>query len=306
MNELSFLGSSEPENIEKLYKLYRNDPETIDDSWKRFFEGFEFAQKSYPDSGESQQLHIDKEFKVLNLIDNYRRRGHLFTETNPVRKRRKYTPTLDIENSGLTNDDLDMVFQAGKEVGIGPASLREIVAFLQETYCRSIGTEYMFLRNFAKIGWIRDRIETTRNHTAFVAGEKRRIFNLLTRAVVFEQFIHKKFVGQKRFSLEGTETLIPALHYLIEAGSDLGISEFTIGMAHRGRLNVLGNIIKKPFENIFQEFNADAYDDSVALGDVKYHLGYGNRYTLENGNTIDLNLTSGSSVLLLTHIKKLL
>ncbi len=295
MDEFSFLGSSEPENIEILYKLYKNDPDTVDDSWKRFFEGFEFAQKNYFDSGESQQLLIDKEFKVLNLIDNYRRRGHLFTETNPVRKRRKYTPTLDIENSGLTNDDLDIIFQAGKEIGIGPASLREIVAFLQETYCRSIGTEYMFLRNFAKISWIRDRIETTRNQTAFVAGEKKRIFNLLNQAVVFEQFIHKKFVGQKRFSLEGTETLIPALHYLIEEGSDLGISEFTIGMAHRGRLNVLGNIIKKPYENIFQEFNADAYDDSVALGDVKYHLGYGNRYTLENGNTIDLNLAPNPS-----------
>jgi len=295
MDQFSFLGSGEIENIEKLYELYRNDPESVDTSWKMFFRGFEFSRNAYPESDQPSTNHIDKEFKVLNLIDNYRRRGHLFTETNPVRKRRKYTPTLAIENSGLTKDDLDLVFQAGKEIGIGPASLREIVAFLEETYCLSIGTEYMFLRNNTKVGWIRDRVETTRNQTIFKPEEKKKIFNLLNQATGFEQFIHKRFTGQKRFSLEGTETLIPALHYLIEAGSDLGISEFTIGMAHRGRLNVLGNIIKKPYENIFQEFIADAYDDSVALGDVKYHLGYGNRYVLENGNTIDLNLAPNPS-----------
>ena len=295
MDEFSFLGNSEIENIEKLYDLYRNDPESVDASWQMFFRGFEFSRKTYPESGLADTSHIDKEFKVLSLIDNYRRRGHLFTETNPVRKRRKYKPTLDIENSGLSQDDLDIVFQAGKEIGIGPATLREIVAFLEETYCRSVGTEYMFLRNYAKISWIREKVESTRNQTKFDSEEKIKIFNLLNQAVGFEQFIHRKFVGQKRFSLEGTETLIPALHYIIESGSNLGISEFTIGMAHRGRLNVLGNIIKKPYENIFQEFVAEAYDNSVALGDVKYHLGYGNRYTLENGNTIDLNLAPNPS-----------
>jgi 2-oxoglutarate dehydrogenase E1 component len=125
--------------------------------------------------------------------------------------------------------------------------------------------------------------------------EKKKIFSLLNQAVGFEQFIHKKFVGQKRFSLEGNETLIPALHYIIENGSELGISEFAIGIAHRGRLNVLANIIKKPYENIFQEFVAEAYDDSVALGDVKYHLGYSNQYELESGKTIDLNLAPNPS-----------
>lgn len=295
MDEFSFLGSGEIENIEKLYDLYRNDPESVDPSWKMFFKGFEFSRKAYPESDITDSSHIDKEFKVLSLIDNYRRRGHLFTETNPVRKRRKYTPTLEIENSGLTQDDLHTIFQAGREVGIGPAKLQDIVDFLKDTYCRSIGTEYMFMRNYAKIGWIRNKVETTRNQTTFTPDNKKKILNLLNQAVGFEQFIHKKFIGQKSFSLEGTETLIPALHYIIEHGSKLGISEFTIGMAHRGRLNVLGNIIKKPYENIFQEFVAEAYDDSVALGDVKYHLGYGNRYILESGKTIDLNLAPNPS-----------
>jgi 2-oxoglutarate dehydrogenase E1 component len=295
MDDLSFLGNSDIESIEKLYRQYTQDPSSLDISWQRFFSGFDFARTAYPESENVELVHVDKEFKVLSLIDNYRRRGHLFTETNPVRKRRKYSPSLAIENSGLSAGDLDTVFQAGKEIGIGPATLRDIETFLKETYCRSIGTEYMFLRNYDKISWIRERIERTRNKTIFPAEEKRRIFNLLNRAVGFEQFIHRKFVGQKRFSLEGTETLIPALHYIIEFGSDLGISEFTIGMAHRGRLNVLGNIIKKPYENIFHEFVAEAYDDKGSLGDVKYHLGYGNRYELENGKTIDLNMAPNAS-----------
>jgi 2-oxoglutarate dehydrogenase E1 component len=295
MDDLSFVGNSDIESIEKLYQQYKQDPSSLDISWQRFFAGFDFARYAYPDSGNVEIDHLDKEFKVLSLIDNYRRRGHLFTETNPVRKRRNYSPSLAIENSGLSPADLNTVFQAGKEIGIGPASLRDIETFLKETYCRSVGIEYMFLRNYDKINWIRERIERTRNTTVFPVEEKKKIFNLLNRAVGFEQFIHKKFVGQKRFSLEGTEALIPALYYIIEGGSELGISEFTIGMPHRGRLNVLGNIIKKPYENIFQEFVAEAYDDKVSLGDVKYHLGYGNRYELENGKTIDLNLAPNPS-----------
>jgi 2-oxoglutarate dehydrogenase E1 component len=212
-----------------------------------------------------------------------------------VRTRRLHTPSLDIENYGLTHGDLDTVFQAGKEIKIGPATLRDIIKILEDTYCRSIGSEYMFIRNPEKVDWLFNKIESNRNQTVFIPEEKKKIFSLLNQAVGFEQFIHKKFVGQKRFSLEGNEALIPALHYIIESGSELGISEFAIGIAHRGRLNVLANIVKKPYENIFQEFVAEAYDDSVALGDVKYHLGYSNRYKLENGKTIDLNLAPNPS-----------
>ena len=161
MDEFSFLGSSEIENIGKLYELYHNDHESVDISWQMFFRGFEFARKAYPDSDITNNPQIDKEFRVLNLIDNYRRRGHLFTETNPVRKRRKYVPTLDIENSGLNNDDGDTIFQAGKEIGIGPATLHDIVSFLKETYCRSIGTEYMYMRNYVKIGWHPLRVQSS-------------------------------------------------------------------------------------------------------------------------------------------------
>ncbi len=290
MDELSFLGSNEIESIEKLYQQYKDNPEKLDPSWKMFFKGYEFALAAYPDSADNRNTILDEEFKVINLINGYRKRGHLFTKTNPVRSRRKYTPTLDIENYDLSDKDLNTTFQAGKELGIGPATLQDIISHLNATYCQSIGSEFMFIRKPEKIDWVQKRIEGSKNSTEFTKSEKKKIFILLNQAAGFEQFIHKKFVGQKRFSLEGTETLIPALHYIIESGSNLGISEFTIGMSHRGRLNVLGNILKKPYENIFQEFIAEEYDNSIPLGDVKYHLGYGNRYELENGNTIDLNL----------------
>jgi 2-oxoglutarate dehydrogenase E1 component len=295
MDELTFLGNGEINSIDQLYNQYIQNPSLVDNSWRLFFTGYDFALNTYSESGKVEHHLLDKEFKVLGLIDNYRRRGHLFTETNPVRKRRNYVPTLAIENAGLTAEDLPVVFQAGKAIGIGPAPLSEIISFLDTTYCRSVGVEYMFLRNYDKIDWIRERIEKSRNQTVYQPEEKKKIFNLLNMAVGFEQFIHRKFVGQKRFSLEGTETLIPALYSIIESGSLLGIAEFHIGMSHRGRLNVLGNIIKKPYENIFQEFVAEAYDDSVALGDVKYHLGYSNGYTLDNGKRVILNMAPNPS-----------
>ena len=295
MDDLSFLGNSDIDSVERMYKLYRKDPDAVDPSWRSFFKGYEFAVRNAAPAEDAHFEHIDKEFLVLNLIDGYRKRGHLFTKTNPVRTRRRYSPTLDLVNFGLSEADLDTPFQAGKEIGIGIVPLRDIVTFLEETYCHSIGSEYMFIRNPEKLKWLQHKVEGSKNQTQFHIDERKRIFQLLNQAVSFEQFIHKKFVGQKRFSLEGTETLIPALHYIIESGSNLGISEFTIGMSHRGRLNVLGNILRKPYENIFQEFIAEAYDNSVSLGDVKYHLGYGNRYKLENGKTIDLNLAPNPS-----------
>ncbi|MBN1598544.1 MAG: 2-oxoglutarate dehydrogenase E1 component [Bacteroidales bacterium] len=295
MDENSFLGNTDIETIERMYRQYMENPDLLERSWKDFFKGFEFARTIYPESDTTENENLDKEFRVINLINAYRKRGHLFTKTNPVRTRRKYTPTLNLKNYGLSADDMSTEFRAGKEIGMGPSTLKDIVAFLEKTYCSSIGSEYMFIRKPERISWLQERIEGSQNETSFNKKEKRKIFNLLNQAVGFEHFIHKKFAGQKRFSLEGTETLIPALHYIIEYGSEKGISEFTVGMAHRGRLNVLGNIMRKPYENIFQEFIAEEYDESVDLGDVKYHLGYGNRYKLENGETIDLNLAPNPS-----------
>jgi 2-oxoglutarate dehydrogenase E1 component len=293
MDPFSFLGNSEIESIDQLYKQYLRDPESIDNSWKSFFAGFDFARRFQTSVEGNDQ--IDKEFRVLNFIDAYRKRGHLFTKTNPVRSRRQYLPTLDLENYNLKESDLDTVFHAGTEIGIGDASLRNIRDFLDQTYCQSIGAEYMFIRDPAKIEWLQKRMEGSKNLTNFNAENKKRIFNYLLRAVGFEAFIHRRFVGQKRFSLEGTEALIPALHYLIERGSALGIEEYFFNMAHRGRLNVLANIIEKPLENIFQEFIAESYDEAVALGDVKYHLGYCNKILIGDGEQVSINLVPNPS-----------
>lgn len=292
MSKLDFLGAMDPGLIEDIYKKYLSEPDLVSDEWRNFFAGFEFARKNYAVEASG---NIDKEFKVINLIMAYRRRGHLFTKTNPVRTRRQYFPKLTLENYGLDSGDLETTFQAGKEIGIGAATLKEIVNYLEETYCRSIGSEYLFIRHPEKLVWLQTRIEESKNQTKFTKDEKIKIFHLISQASGFEQFIHKKFVGQKRFSLEGSETLIPALHYILLSGSNRGINEFIIGMAHRGRLNVLGNIMKKPYENIFQEFIAEAYEDSISLGDVKYHLGYSNKYTLENDKEIEVHLAPNPS-----------
>ncbi len=292
MSKLDFLGAMDPELIDDLYKQFLTDPDSVDIEWRSFFSGFEFARKNF--SVEVSE-NIDKEFKVINLIAAYRRRGHLFTKTNPVRTRRQYFPKLTLENYGLDQSDLSTVFQAGKEIGIGATTLANIVEHLEETYCKSIGSEFLFIRHPEKLVWIQNKLENSRNRSDFKVEEKKKIFNLLCQASGFEQFIHKKFVGQKRFSLEGSETLIPALHYILLSGSESGIKEYILGMAHRGRLNVLGNILRKPYENIFQEFIAEAYEDSIALGDVKYHLGYSNKFTLENNKEIELHLAPNPS-----------
>lgn len=303
MDKFSYLSNIEIETIEALYQQYKADPESVDETWRNFFKGFEFAGANYqnnkaehthiPDKKYDQ--HIENEFKVSNLIHGYRQRGHFFTKTNPVRARRQYFPTLDISNFGLTNDDLDTVFQAGNKIGIGAATLKNIIAHLDETYCRSIGVEYVFVRKPEIVEWLQKRMESAKNKAELTNEERKHIFGHLKTAVGFEKFIHKKFIGQKRFSLEGAESLIPALDAVIEFGAENGIEEFIIGMAHRGRLNVLANIMQKPYENIFQEFTGKEYTEDIELGDVKYHLGYGTTITTDTGKEVRLNLAPNPS-----------
>ncbi len=301
MNQFSFLSQLDIETVDKMYQQFLQSPDNVDDTWQKFFQGFDFARANF-ESKKTQASGnlidsnaVTKEFKVINLIDDYRKRGHLFTKTNPVRTRRKYFPTLDIENYGLTTSDLDTIFEAGNEIGIGKSSLRNIIAHLQQTYCNSIGAEYTYIRRNEIVDWFKKRMEKEKNMPNFSAEEKKDIFFHLKSAVGFERFIHKKFVGQKRFSLEGGEALIPALDAVIEKGAQLGINEFVIGMSHRGRLNVLTNILHKPYENIFKEYVGDSYDEEVSLGDVKYHLGYDTDYLTDTGKSVRLNLVPNPS-----------
>lgn len=295
MEQLSFLGNADIGSIETLYNQYKQDPQSVDSQWRIFFSGFELALLRQPEAEAAGGGLMDKEFAVINLINDYRRRGHLFTKTNPVRSRRTYTPTLAIENFGLTQADLNTPFRAGSEIGIGTASLQAIIDHLTDTYCQSVGVEYMYMRNTERVQWLRNKMELNRNQRSFSNNEKLALYHGLKKAAGFERFIHKKFVGQKRFSLEGTEALIPALHQLLTKGSELGIGEVVFAMAHRGRLNVLTNVLEKPYANVFKEFNGNEYEENIILGDVKYHLGYDNKLTTESGKPMYVSLVPNPS-----------
>ena len=294
MDKVSYVGNADVNAIDYLYKQYQQDPESVDAGWKKFFEGFEFAQTNYEDGGEIPE-NFKKEFKVINLINGYRQRGHLFTKTNPVRERRQYSPDLSIENFGLEQKDLDEIFQAGEQIGLGAITLKTIISHLEESYCQSIGSEFLYIRDPQRIEWLRTKIET-KNPNPFSKERKIQIFKKLNQASSFEAFLGKKFVGQKRFSIEGGEALIPALDTLVNRGSELGVEYFVMGMAHRGRLNSLANIFEKRPRDIFSEFEGKEFDfDTNFDGDVKYHQGYTSQITLENGNPMGITLAPNPS-----------
>jgi 2-oxoglutarate dehydrogenase E1 component len=297
MKRNSFLGNGEPGVIEGMYNDFLNDPSSVPEDWKYFFEGFDFARKNYAaDTQKGVPENVRKEFAVVNLINLYRATGHLFTKTNPVRERRKYAPTLDeIHLIGLDEKDLDTEFEAGEELGLGKAKLSEIIAYLKATYCRSIGSEYMYIRSEKVKAWLKERIEKDQNTPRFSLSEKKHLLENVTKAVVFENFLQTRFPGEKRFSLEGAENLIPAMREVMELGGASGIEEFVIGMAHRGRLNVLANIMGKTYEDIFSEFEGKEFEEALFDGDVKYHQGYSSNIITRNGNKIHLSLTPNPS-----------
>ena len=274
MNADNKFETMEFEAIVELYKKYKEAPESVDESFRYFFQGFELATSQYPikPNGNGVLIDSNKELEVMRLITQYRRRGHLFTKTNPVRSRRSYSPTLALENFNLSEKDLDVEFAAGKEVGLGKAKLRDILSRLEETYCGSIGVEYRYMTNPDKVRWLQEKMEFSQNKETLPAETKLRILDLLVEASGFEDYMHKKFVGQKRFSLEGSESIIPALHAIISRGGEYNVNDIILGMAHRGRLNVLTNIMKKPYSEVFREFNAQNYEEEIKYGDVKYHL----------------------------------
>ena len=297
MDNLSYISNANSAYIDSLYQNYKEDPNSVDFGWQKFFEGFDFGRGSEAGivSAETPD-HFFKEINVLNLINGYRARGHLFTKTNPVRERRQYYPGKELVTFGLQESDLETVFKAGVEVGLGPAKLKDILALVEETYCQSIGLEYKYLRNPEKLKWFEERMERERNTPNFSIETKKRILGKLNEAVIFENFLGTKFLGQKRFSLEGAESVIPALDSVIEKGAELGIEEFVIGMAHRGRLNVLANIMYKTYKDIFSEFEGKGFDINTPFGgDVKYHLGYSTDVETITGKKVHLSLCPNPS-----------
>ena len=301
MDNFSFLNAAHSAYFADLYDQYLKNPDSLEPSWRAFFQGYDFGTKNNfieeIVEGVTHQIpdSVKKEFNVINLIDAYRSRGHLFTKTNPVRDRRTYSPNLRINNFDLDESDLDKIFNAGDILGIGPQPLKVIIQHLEAIYCDAIGVEYMYIRNPEKRKWIQNWINKNDNHPTFSPNQKKHILKKLVQAVSFENFLHTKYVGQKRFSLEGGESLIPALDSLIESAANLGVEEFVMGMAHRGRLNTLTNIFGKSPKAIFSEFEGKDYEEEVFDGDVKYHLGWTSNRETDTGKKVNISIAPNPS-----------
>jgi 2-oxoglutarate dehydrogenase E1 component len=300
MDPFSYVANADTQVIADLYEAYKQDPNSVDSSWRDFFKGFDFSQTWLGEGSpvgavSADSGHVQKEMAVISLIKAFRSRGHLLSKTNPVRERKDRQPRLGLTDYALSDADLDTVFQAGTFLGIGPATLRQIQDALYKIYAGTIGFEYSYIREVATKEWLRNKIE--KEALAFNPSieKKKHILEKLNEAVVFENFLGTKYLGQKRFGLEGGESTIPGLDAIINTSADLGVKEAMIGMAHRGRLNVLANIMHKSYESIFDGFEGNVPDEIHGDGDVKYHLGYSSKHISPNGSEISLKLAPNPS-----------
>ncbi|MBC9930657.1 2-oxoglutarate dehydrogenase E1 component [Chitinophaga qingshengii] len=309
MKDFSFVTNSHPAYIESLYQDFLKDPNSVDPDWVKFFEGFDFAVSnanangkaagaataagggSVPVNGDQQA----KELGVYRLIMAYRKKGHLIAKTNPIRERKDRRANLDLASYGLGDADLKTRFYAGTAIGLKDATLEEIVAHLKKIYAGSVGIQYTYINDRDKAKWLEKEFEKLMT-TPLSLEQRRRVMQKLNQGVIFEKFLHTKYIGQKRFGLEGGESTIPALDAMINTAAEYGVQESVIGMAHRGRLNVLANILGKTYEQIFNEFEGLAVPDmTMGSGDVKYHLGFRSQITTPAGKAVNLQLMPNPS-----------
>ncbi|MBK8774593.1 MAG: 2-oxoglutarate dehydrogenase E1 component [Chitinophagaceae bacterium] len=305
MKDFQYITSSHPSYIENLYNDFVKDPNSVDTDMRKFFEGFDFAVSSNiaaPAKNGSlitpaavSTSNLDKEFSVYRLISAYRKKGHLIADTNPIRERKDRHANLSLEFFGLSDTDLHTEFEAGKFISLGKASLGKILEKLNKIYAQHVGIEISSLNNEKKINWLTQAMEVRFEEVPSL-DQRKRILEKLNEAVMFEKFLHTKFIGQKRFSLEGGETTIPALDAIINTACENGVEEIVLGMAHRGRLNVLANIMGKTYENIFNEFEGTIPSDTtMGSGDVKYHLGFSSELESATGKKLHLKLAPNPS-----------
>jgi len=301
MTDYSYVFNAHSSFVESLYEKYKQDPDSVEDGWRVFFQGFEFGQQNHIDTDTNDSKTAvalgNHDHHVLSLIHGFRNRGHLLSKTNPIRTRRDRKATLDLNDYHLSEDDLQKACLTGQEIGLPNATLQQILDRLYKIYCGSIGFEYYHIPERKQRTWLRERIEQRDSESYNLdLPTKKRILEKLNGAVVFENFLHKKYIGQKRFSLEGGETTIAGLDAIINECAILGCEEIVIGMAHRGRLNVLANIMGKTYEQIFNEFEGTAVPDlSFGDGDVKYHLGYSAQVDTPSKKKIHLKLAPNPS-----------
>ena len=308
MKDFQYITNAHPAYIENLYNDYVKDPNSIDAELRKFFEGFDFAVSNGNGNGTVvngtkvsappspvNNLQLDKELSVYQLIQAYRRKGHLVAKTNPIRERKDRKANLSLENFGLTDADLATSFETGKFVGLGKTTLQNILSHLQKCYTHNLGVELRADSSTRKLDWMINAVEHTMLQPVALE-QRKRILQKLNEGVMFEKFLHTKYIGQKRFSLEGGETTIAALDAIINTASLNNVQEVVIGMAHRGRLNILANILGKTYEQIFSEFEGTATPDTtMGSGDVKYHLGFSSDIITSSGNKINLKLCPNPS-----------
>lgn len=281
MESFDLIDSANAEYIERLYQQYQKDPRSLEDEWVAFFSGFEIglgrpASSVIPaikGNGKPGEVPLNK--GIYALVHVYRENGHLIANLDPLGHNRKSHPLLELSEFGLTPNDLNSKLGNGGFLGFKDGTLRELIEKLRVTYCQTLGVQYTDISDKNQRNWLEERMEPILNHPHFPREHCAHILKLIVQAEEFEQFLHTKYIGQKRFSIEGGEALLPLLDTIVEAGSELGVDEVVMGMAHRGRLNVLAHILGKPYETFFCEFEGSAL---VAApegdGDVKYHLGY--------------------------------
>jgi 2-oxoglutarate dehydrogenase E1 component len=297
--------------VEELHGRWQQSPTSVDEGWRRFFEGSASAPghtngvngknaRSAATTADAARDAVhsadEQQTRVAHLVNAYRVRGHLAADLDPLDMAPPGQADLELSSVGLTESDLDRTFSTAGVSGMPDrATLRQIVAFLRETYCGTIGVEFTQVEEAEPRLWLQDRMESTRNHASLDRAELLRILTKLTDAEIFEQFIHKNYVGAKRFSLEGAESMIPLIDLLIEAAGAHGIEELVIGMAHRGRLNVLVNVMGKNVREIFAGFDDKHPERFIGGGDVKYHLGYSSDVATGAGHPMHLSMAFNPS-----------
>lgn len=310
MKDFSYITSSSPAFIESLYQDFVKDPDSVDQEFRKFFEGFDFAvtslktskngngvlaEKSGSPSAPAADSNWKKELGAYRMILGYRNKGHLIADTNPIRKRKDRNANLNLSFFGFSEADLDTPVHAGELIGLGTTSIRHILSHLQQCYAGHVGIEFKYISNQRKVDWLTTEMEKNFTHPLSLE-KKKRILEKLNQGVMFEEFLHKKYVGQKRFSLEGGESTIAALDAIINTAAEYDVQEVVIGMAHRGRLNILANIIGKTYEQIFSEFEGTAtLDQTMGSGDVKYHMGFGSEVETPAGKNVYLKLMPNPS-----------
>jgi 2-oxoglutarate dehydrogenase E1 component len=294
---LSFLNNISPDYLEELESQYRKNPQSVSPDWAFFFDILQLGKGEKQIVSASEDSGVVDELKVLNLITAYRMRGHLVAKVDPLGLRKPpFNPFLDLAYFKLDQVPENRIFQVASELDLPPSTLKEIVEHLEETYCRSIGVEFHYIRDEKIYNWLKKRVDAHRNRTHFTVEQKIRALKHIFQATLFEHFLQKSYTGQKRFSLEGAENLIPALKHSIDICSEAGAEELVIGMAHRGRLNVLANVLKKPYQEIFKEFEgADLPNFEEAMGDVKYHQGFSADLLTITGKNVHLSLAPNPS-----------